>query len=536
MSGKRSRGRWFVLLILTGVGLGALLLSRWQPLARAGDTGEDPEKCIEEPGWDLYWETYDKPDAPDDNTLIDAHPDEPANGGKRIFPGKITYEDTYADERRLVFAVIEFTEEPPEGTTKMWFRLWDVDDPSASAGPIDEAGSPDPGTNGPDNRDSSWAMAGMDGSKMVLVELGKIKRFPGDGGPTECDAKICKVAVRVGMQPGDNWRFCAAREVNENALRGMTQNQADRVQPPGGVNESEMLTTWRKLHLECDTMQAVVAMGDEKNHVTGTADEYVHPYDGKDQTWIDLGQEFPDEMNDKDMYEGGTYYTLGGEAKKYTIISYEDVWWNDEMVVEDDCSDDSKSYLAVDDDDVANFPRRPLLDKIDKIFAACYIEHADDGGGEAGWSDRDTPFDRNLYDPDCGDRESGDAEADNWWVVYVLGAYQFDVDTDSDPDRIRPDGPGDGEECTFGTTHAPSRQRSFVFGETLRDRAAVAGATSDVVEAQTVVHEIGHQVLESGDHTPHTIMDETLPVPPEEEKFGPQDIANIRGKVSSPGE
>lgn len=69
----------------------------------------------------------------------------------------------------------------------------------------------------------------------------------------------------------------------------------------------------------------------------------------------------------------------------------------------------------------------------------------------------------------------------------------------------------------------------------LRDRAAIAGATSDVVEAQTVVHEIGHQVLESGDHTPHTIMNETLPVPTAEEKFGPQDIANIRDSVSSPG-
>jgi len=42
MSGKRSRSRWFVLLILTGVGLGALLLFRWQPHAQAGDTDGDP--------------------------------------------------------------------------------------------------------------------------------------------------------------------------------------------------------------------------------------------------------------------------------------------------------------------------------------------------------------------------------------------------------------------------------------------------------------------------------------------------------------
>ena len=47
MQGKRSRSRWFVLLILAGVGLGALLLSRWQPLARAGDTGGDPTPWVE---------------------------------------------------------------------------------------------------------------------------------------------------------------------------------------------------------------------------------------------------------------------------------------------------------------------------------------------------------------------------------------------------------------------------------------------------------------------------------------------------------
>jgi hypothetical protein len=286
-------------------------------------------------------------------------------------------------------------------------------------------------------------------------------------------------------------------------------------------------------------MQAVVAMGGEKNHVTGTAAEYIHPYDGKNQTWINLGQRFPDEMNDEDMYEGGTFTTLGGETKPYTILKYQAASWPDydQMVVQEDCSADTHAYLVVDDDDAAHFPRRPLLDKVDKIFADCYIEHADDGGGDPAWSDQDTPFDRNVspFAFAAGDRESGNAEANAWWVVYILGAYQWDVSEDGDPDRMRPDGPGDGESVTLGVTQPYFYQRSYIFGEVLRDSAAIAGATSDVVEAQTVVHEIGHQVLESGDHTPHTIMNETLPVPPAEEKFGPQDIANIRNSVSSPG-
>jgi len=49
MSGKRSEGRWFVLLILAGVGLGALLpLFLWQPVARGGDTDGEPEVKVED--------------------------------------------------------------------------------------------------------------------------------------------------------------------------------------------------------------------------------------------------------------------------------------------------------------------------------------------------------------------------------------------------------------------------------------------------------------------------------------------------------
>jgi len=50
MSGKRSRSRWFVLLILTGVGLGALLLGRWPPAAQAGDTEGEPQTGQEQAG------------------------------------------------------------------------------------------------------------------------------------------------------------------------------------------------------------------------------------------------------------------------------------------------------------------------------------------------------------------------------------------------------------------------------------------------------------------------------------------------------
>ena len=57
-----------------------------------------------------------------------------------------------------------------------------------------------------------------------------------------------------------------------------------------------------------------------------------------------------------------------------------------------------------------------------------------------------------------------------------------------------------------------------------------------VIEAQAIAHEIGHQVLENGRHTAGTIMAEASPVLLSEEKFSEQDIAEIRAKVSSPGQ
>ncbi|HUX00189.1 MAG: hypothetical protein WBD63_07740 [Phycisphaerae bacterium] len=197
---------------------------------------------------ELYWETYD---LPGDNEAIDDHPAVPANGGRRIFPGKKEYDDSVEDaaKRRLAFAVLEFAEGgAPTAGTEIYFRLWDVDDPSADGPPIDTEPEVDPGTSGPDNRDASACFAAEH------VQIGKVKRFDGT---TACEAYKAKMTIRAGMQPGDNWRFAVAWGDGAQArLQAMTQPQADTCQPPDGVAESEMLTTWRKVHVEFDTMEA----------------------------------------------------------------------------------------------------------------------------------------------------------------------------------------------------------------------------------------------------------------------------------------
>jgi len=154
--------------------------------ARAGEPDPDPDPR-EETAWTIYWETYDEPaDDPNEPLSFDPHPSALTNGTgnpgpMRIFPGKKTHDDTHADKRRLALAVVEWSEEPP-ADTKMWFRLWDVDDPSASGPPIDTKPTSNPGSSGPDNSDENeWAMAGEHRpERMVLVPLGTVKRFSGE--------------------------------------------------------------------------------------------------------------------------------------------------------------------------------------------------------------------------------------------------------------------------------------------------------------------------------------------------------------------
>lgn len=520
---------WAVSLAVTVMALGIWGVLAC-PAAVADEGGYEPKPKIEDPGWTLYWQTYDVP-VDDPNIPIDSHPAVPANTGCRIFPGKKTYNDEHADKRRLVLAVIEWTEEPPEDT-KMWFRLWDVDDPSANKGPIDTAGSPDPGTNGPDNFDDSWAMAEMDGTKMVLVELGKIKRFQGiagDGPPT-CDAKKCMVAVRVGMQPGDNWRFCGAREENENALRGMTQDQADKVQPPGGVNESDMLTVWRKLHLELDSM----ASGQD-NPVSGKNIDAVAwntPHTG--ETRCELNGFEP---NDDGRYEGGTMTVTGGGI--YPIIDHWDAWWDDYAVVSGNATGDLNKAASLVDDDVCPLPRKADWSLVNQKFAPAYIEAVE----EPGVYNPDVPFNPTVMNgaevvvPLATPKQNRNTSAD-YWVSLILSCHQGKIETgggiktsvDGDPDlyyHVHLDSWKEGDEFLFwGLTVPPKdpdwgQNISLVFLEACRESEAQykqsqtelwptikipRNITAKDEEQITVVHEVGWVFGWNQDGPPGTPM------------------------------
>ncbi len=91
--------------------------------------------------------------------------------------------------------------------------------------------------------------------------------------------------------------------------------------------------------------------------------------------------------------------------------------------------------------------------------------------------------------------------ASDFWVVYVLGAFQNDTANDWDPadetSRVNPD-----DEKWMGKTC--DEGGSLVYLEPIREYARSKGWDAGVVEQETVVHEIGHHISNYEDEEPVT--------------------------------
>ena len=147
------------------------------------------------------------------------------------------------------------------------FRIWDVDDPSA-----DDVGLPEAQCTWPldcdepthshfdsfaDNRCNSYS------NPYYTFEGGATRYVDASG---QAEATI----YAVSPHPGDNIRVTAT--TGRYTTGKTTWQQVDTgTGLLAEVKRSPILTTWRKLWIEQDSMAAVATTGSEKNHVEGTA-------------------------------------------------------------------------------------------------------------------------------------------------------------------------------------------------------------------------------------------------------------------------
>ncbi len=458
----------------------------------------------------LTWETFDEVPG---NAAVD---DCPNNKGKRIFPDLISPTDqANAANRRKVHLVA--TVKPLVKGVTVYFKIFDVDDPfdqlNASMANVSVI---DNNMSGPDNRPPPGEAPWMPATPPVTDSNGK-----------------ARVTFTVSMQPGNNYR--AGGAVVSDAV---TQATADAINPAHNHDSdwsgysaplawSPMLTVWRKLWIERDTMAAPDSF--DFRIVSQVTAIYATP--GRPgTTTVEIA--CPQAGNvDPNNYEGGklTFANCPAGADTFGILeNYPCTDFSPYRIIvvgtPGGCAAIGTSCAFYDDDDplalgTLSSPRFPDGGQLlEDAFQPAYIlpVYAPVNYQTV------VPFEVYLdyYEilSGLGSWNSGHqlSSATDFWCSFVVGAWEggdnpFEVTTDGDGD---PDGaplvPGaiaPGQESPLTGVRRPVTTEAIVFFQALADEAAHLNLTD---EPHTVVHEIAHTC---GDlpHKDGTIMQEGAP-------------------------
>ncbi len=193
---------------------------------------------------------------------LDLNPGNGVSGtaqGKRIFPDKRNVADTTSTTDRSLIKV-KATILPAILNAKVNFKTFDLDDPSATSAPIDTTG-----TNGDDNNRAvlGGTNAGLLTGSGCMTPPDRLKDCP-----TDLNG-IYEATLKTTMQPGDN--FAVVASLTDDYLSGIGFNSTDGTKlvdfdnkaiPISGEANSDnvnavrtqMLTVWRNLHIEVDSM------------------------------------------------------------------------------------------------------------------------------------------------------------------------------------------------------------------------------------------------------------------------------------------
>lgn len=498
-----------------------------------------------------------------DDLNFDPNPN--AGGGLRLFPDARIPGDQSVHRRLRVKA--QYGEST--SNNRIYFRTIDLDDPSANSAPVDA--EPSAGVNtGNDNRGN---VDGTPATKAGLLSIPNPNTY-------QCQAftegaisgiscltdpnGVATVDFTTTMNPGDN--FTVAASANQTYLANLILaadgiNLQDAQSPPVitpistacsatqvRACRTDMLTIWRRLHIEVDTMGQVTT-----NHISGTILDAI-PSVGTTQLFIDS------ELEDY-RFEPGTIDIVGeGDLNVLTSVS-NTVLVDKELVPEKVIG---SSFTLYDDDDYDNDDPKNngdenetsiltlnALSKMqtsdvasENVYKQAYIMPIYDGGGNIN-NNGSASFVLNLPNGDVQSQVTGAVvgssgnEADNFWVAYIQIGYQPAIFNDKDPDRDV----GLNDETTTGATPAytadtiPANCSNMPFGgpgsaiyqETIRDLFGAYGVPDDLL---TVPHEVGHQFGLKGDVPGFELMGASTYNQP---TFVPAHLHILRCRVKSPG-
>jgi hypothetical protein len=422
--------------------------------------------------FELYTAEFEAIDSP-----LDTNPN--VGGGLRVFPDRQTATDPV--DRRRVRVKATFPDSP---NTTVYFRSFDMDDPSRDSDPVDPNGSAGGDNNGtPGNGTLSAASAQTNASGVAEVEF------------------------TVTLQPGDNFRVAASTD--EAYLNGVVeagsvlQDTGGNTLPTNDATVTSLLTVWRRVHIEMDSMGNVA-----ENKIEGTI--LSEGFDGaSNQTTLTL----VDQPLEPGQFENGriSIFQIGDfpvlENSVNTVVVPGNVvaaGASFTLFDDDDFNDDDGANLDGDEGENVTTPDTSLIqdsdDPSENVFAPAYVRPTYDIGDNEDF----VSFVLNEVSYDALDLiatydfDSAGTEADDeFWTVYLLGAYQHTTSADADPNL---------EGAVLGIVDAINGQGASVFNEVLRDRETPI--TPVVNNAATTAHEIGH--LFRGIHEDEGLMAQSV--------------------------
>lgn len=328
---------------------------------------------------------------------------------------------------------------------------------------------------------------------------------------TDANGKAEAVVI-LSRQPGNNFKVAGAFDkmvrdglhikegTQEQALRVWTgdnkrvpeRNEPD-IQPV--VRATELLTVWRRLHVEVDSMGVVTG-----NTITGQITNVVDNRDGT--STCTTNQNLDDSI---DRFNPGRL--TDSANRDFSVIANTN--GNNFTITVNDYADGTRPSLGnfklVDDDELRDGQDVPMPDtsKLANAMREAYVQVL----FYVGDNNDNVPFILNVayFEEDVRDAQDWDSVGFNsadFWVTYILGACQGKREGDNDPD-----------DETFLTLGVTSRYGgSLIFIETIKDYSREEGLNAAKEEQGTVVHEVGHAVARSSQE-PVTLFDQDQNLP-----------------------
>lgn len=457
--------------------------------------------------------------------------------GRRIYPDKETLSDNPLINRRIVKVSAVIT--VPAAVATIYFKIFDPDDPSSNDVAVDANGSTADDNRGTDSNPQR--------NNIVSAQ-------------TNAGQFTKSIDFTVTMHPGDNFAIAASTNydfLNTSVINGGTIQDSGgntieetSTQPRAGYR-TQMLTVWRRLHIEVDSMGLVAG-----NTVTGTITNAT-------QGMFDIQLTIDTSPEDNRFKPGiivinnvgtfnvfqnaGNLVNIDANVTPSTLIGK-----SFELFDDDDFDENNNPNIGDMGEDVAEtaavFSKMQQSDNSSaNLYAPAYIMPVYDGGGNTMNNTSNIQFQLNIPSNqnqaqiNLG-RNSGSNESDNYWVTYIQLGYQGGISVDRDPDvdpGIIDPGTDLGRTPVFGSadtipgdcTGVPrGGDGSVIYLESVRDLFYVNYRDKD--DGATVPHEVGHQFGLDGDETGQGLMSSD---PKEGQTFIGSHLHILRCRVKSPG-